>query len=57
MEGVLTSVEVIESLDPLPKASEGGITNIQVCDYRFLNPKERVPFVPYLAKKKFRVDL
>jgi len=48
--GKLTSIESIDSLDPLPRSSDE-ITDISVGDYRFANSQSGVVFVSYLARK------
>lgn len=47
-QGEVTTVELIHSLDPYPKAC-GEVKTISVADYRAGDPKNGVPFIGYSA--------
>ena len=47
-EGKLLVLDVIDSIDPLPRLS-GDVTNIQVGDYRFADSKKNFSYVGYTA--------
>lgn len=44
----LTSVELIDSVDPFPKVIDG-LKNINVADYRYCTPKDGVTFLSYMV--------